>query len=106
MPERIDILTHSDGRPQIQDGDLVAGPADRQHQEDILLAAPGHLINAPLLGVDLYRWMKALDTPANRQALRRDILQQLALDGYDDAQLDLDSLMDWVFRGGLAEVGN
>jgi hypothetical protein len=93
MPARIDILTHSDGRPQIQRGDFAVGPADLQHQEDILAAAPGHIINDPLLGVNLFEYLKARDTAETRNALRRRIAVQLARDGYDTAAIDLESLV-------------
>ena len=95
---RIDILTHTDGTPKIQRGDLAAGPADLQHQEDILFAAPGHLINDALLGVNLFEWVKTLDNAEQRQALRSRIRQQLERDGYDTSTIDINSLTDFAVQ--------
>jgi hypothetical protein len=105
MP-RHDILSNSDGSPQIQRGDFSVGPSDLQHQEDILYAAPGHLINAPLLGVNLFEALKSGDTPAARQTLRRCIAEQLALDGYDDATIDLERLVAFAVQAAPVEPTN
>jgi len=48
-----DILTDDTGDIQIVNGDFVVAESDYQHMRDIMLAAPGHYKQFPLVGANI-----------------------------------------------------
>lgn len=83
MANNIDILNDSDGDILIQNGDIVYGPADQQHIEDIMLAHKGHYKQSPAVGVGIRSEIKG----SGGEKLRREIKLQLEADGFNVKKL-------------------
>lgn len=58
MAKQIDLLIDETGDLAISnDGDLVIGDATLQHQNDILMAMPGHYRHSPKTGVGIIQFL-------------------------------------------------
>ena len=68
-----DILFDVDGDLAFSNGDLVVGESTNQHKQDILMAAPGHYRQSPLIGADISQYLNdAIDLGAIKNAMRAD----------------------------------
>jgi hypothetical protein len=72
-----DFLLDEDGDLAIEDGDLVIGHSDQQHQSDLLLLGKGGSKEFPTLGVGLFSYLENED----RSGLLREIKVQFNADG-------------------------
>lgn len=94
-----DILLDDKLEPLIQQGDYVAGDAEEQHLQLLLLYEQGHLKETPLAGVGIQQELRGPFTTTQRQRLSQRIRLQLELDGYrvlranvhPDATLDIET---------------
>lgn len=73
-----DFLLDDNGDLLIVDDDVVMGPSDEQHIQDILVSYPGEWKQNPLCGVNLKRGVNGLINGA----IERDIRMNLIADGY------------------------
>jgi hypothetical protein len=96
MVNNIDILDDADGDLLIRNGDIVHGPADQQHIQDLMLAQKGHYTQSAVMGIGIESYIKG-DTG---EKLRREIKLQLEADGFNvkkvfvkdgDINIDADS---------------
>lgn len=74
----VDLLLDSDFDLLIQDGDLVAGDATRQHQALLLLTEKGENREFPTRGVGLQSWM---NDDVSFQDVKREIKREFERDG-------------------------
>jgi hypothetical protein len=74
----IDYLTDDNGDLIIENGDFKKGDATYQHMRDIIIAAPGHYRQFPLIGANI-RMMQ--NGPMDGE-MRRQIRLHLTSDGY------------------------
>ncbi len=74
---RKDILFEDD--IIIEDGDLVVGDSDRQHIEHILVAAPGHYKQNPLVGANITQMLSGPIGLSEKQNIKK----ALQSDGYN-----------------------
>lgn len=65
----------------IVNGDWNVAFSDEQHVEHILMAAPGHFKNAPLIGVNMMQYINSSLSPKTVSELERKILLNLEADG-------------------------
>lgn len=77
MAEVYDILLDESMDIQIASGDLVVGESTRQHQQLLMLTAPGQWKASPLVGVDVRNYMHD-ESPAD---MVRETKRQLIADG-------------------------
>ena len=80
-----DIAVDEDFDLKIEGGDLVVEPSDDRHVNMILISARGNFLFNPTVGVDLFSF---LNSTGQADVLRRDIQEQMTLDGFrvDDIQ--------------------
>lgn len=78
----IDILTDSDDDLLIQDGDLVFGDAEANHQADIMRTDKGHWRASVLTGCNLREFVKRDMTAERGEELRSRLRSQMLYDGY------------------------
>jgi hypothetical protein len=81
-----DFELDDDGDLKIENNDLVIGPSDLQHIEDILSGAPGHFKEFPLVGWNPY---KRLNARTSQVEINQSAKQQLQSDGYEVRALNL-----------------
>jgi len=62
-------------------GDFNVGYSDEQHIQDVILAAPGHYKQHPLIGVDVLQYVNAPMSPRVIAEMERNIQLQLQADG-------------------------
>lgn len=63
----------------IKDGDFVVSPSDDHTQTIIVISSKGSFRFAPMIGVNIYTY---LNSTGQADSIKRDIQQQLTLDGY------------------------
>lgn len=64
-----------------KNGDFNVGYSDEQHIDNVILSAPGHFKQHPLIGVDILQYTNAPMTPATIRELERNIKLQIEADG-------------------------
>lgn len=72
-----DFLLDNNRDLAIEDGDLVIGVADQQHQEDLLLQDKGSSKEFPMVGVGSFKFLESEDAAG----LLREINIQFSADG-------------------------
>lgn len=81
----IDYLKDANGDLIIESGDFKKGDASLQHMRDILIAAPGHYRQFPIIGADITQLINGeLDVSTKKQ-----IIRHLSLDGYNVKKIDI-----------------
>lgn len=70
----------------VKDGDFVVAPSDKHSQTIIIISSKGSFRFAPMIGVDIYSY---LNSTGQAEAIKRDIQEQLTLDGYRVDSIDL-----------------
>lgn len=65
----------------LADGDFNVSFSDEQHVEHILMSAPGHIKNAPLLGVNMVNYINSPLDPKTVGELEKKIKLNLESDG-------------------------
>lgn len=81
-------------------GDFNVGFSDEQHVEDILLTAPGHIKDAPLIGVNITNYMNAPFSPKTSAELEREIRLQLQADGATNIIVKVDPKSQTITTNG------
>lgn len=74
-----DIQVDDDFDLLIKDGDFVVAPSDKHNQTLIIISSKGAFRFAPMIGVNIYSY---LNSTGQIDAIKRDIQEQLTLDGY------------------------
>jgi hypothetical protein len=74
-----DFLSDASGDLLVQNGDLVVGPSDQQHIEDIISSAPGWWKQFPAIGVNIFQFLNSV---GQEQTLEKQIILQLQSDGF------------------------
>lgn len=64
-----------------KDGDFNVGYSDEQHIQDVILSAPGHFKQNPLIGVDILQYVRSPMSPSTVSQLEREIRLQMQADG-------------------------
>ena len=80
-----DFLLGEDEDILIQNGDLVIGPSDNQHIEDIITSFAGDFKQFPQLGFGIMQYLKS----ENGKAAINEIKNQLTGDGYQLANVNV-----------------
>jgi hypothetical protein len=62
-------------------GDFNIGFSDEQHIKHLIVSAPGHFKNVPLLGVNIKNWINGSMSPSEQQELESSIRLNLEADG-------------------------
>ncbi|WP_299460558.1 hypothetical protein [uncultured Microscilla sp.] len=70
-----------------ENGDLSVGGSDEQHISHLLLSSPLDWLQHPLTGVNTVAQVNG----SNTQRLKRNIIEQLKLDGYLVKRLSVDA---------------
>lgn len=81
MPAAYDILSTETGDLLIANNDLKYGLSDPQHVEDTIVATPLSWKQYPADGVGINNY---LNSSGKEQQIKRDIRQQLTIDGYSN----------------------
>jgi len=74
-----DILLDDNNELQFRNGDFLVEESDGQHIQDILIAAPGHYKQYPLLGANITNGLNG----SNTIEFKRNIRLQLESDGME-----------------------
>lgn len=83
-----------------KDGDFNIAFSDEQHIEDVLMSAPGHIKNAPLLGVNIMDYVNAPMSPSTVAELERKIRLNLETDGAKNITVKIDSKTNEISTNG------
>lgn len=94
-----DILLDTDGDLLIQNGDFVTGPSDDQHNEGVIVAAPGLIRCSPITGVAIFKKLKSRFTLADSDKLKQDVQLQLQVDGCTSTKVVINSTIDFNADG-------
>ncbi|WP_312399478.1 oxidase [Chryseobacterium sp.] len=76
----------TDGDLSFVGGDLALGESTQQEIEAILIAFKGEFKNAPLVGAEMPRMLKARNT---RQNITREVNEQLQYDGFTNIDFNI-----------------
>lgn len=99
-----DFLLDENGDLLIQNGDLVVGPSDNQHIDDIISSFAGFFKENPNLGVGINQDIKS----QNGKGIVNTILQQLQSDGYQVPSVDTkinNGVLTVSFPNGISRNG-
>jgi hypothetical protein len=94
-----DFLFDEDMDMLIQNGDLVIGPSDDQHNEVVMIASPGLVRWSPISGVALFRKTKSRFTLKAVDKLKQEITLQLQVDGCVTTDVVINSTIDLTVQG-------
>jgi len=75
----------------IVNGDWNVGFSDEQHIEHILMAAPGHFKNAPLLGVNMIEYINSTLSPVTVAELEKKIRLNIESDEAKNILVSIDA---------------
>lgn len=75
-----------------QNGDFNITFSDDQHIEHLMVSAPGHFKNAPLLGVRITDYINASLPPSEQQKLERLVRLNLESDGATQINTRVDNI--------------
>ncbi|MCX8482861.1 MAG: hypothetical protein ORN50_04720 [Crocinitomicaceae bacterium] len=84
----------------IKNGDWNIGFSDEQHIQDVLMSAPGHFKNAPLIGVNMNDYINSSLSPATVSELEKKILLNLESDGASKVRVKIDSTTQKIHVNG------
>lgn len=82
-----DFLLSDDGEMRIENGDFVIGDSESQDVELLITSSKGAWKEHPLTGVGIAQLIK---TRATEVRIKRDINEQLMLDGFKNIDIDID----------------
>lgn len=94
-----DFLTDINGDILIEDGDFSIGPSDDQHNQDVIVAAPGLIRWSPITGVAIFKRIKTRFTLKDSDQLKQDIQLQLQADGCTSVKIVINSTIDFNADG-------
>jgi hypothetical protein len=93
------LFDDTDMDMQIAFGDWVIGDSDDQHNEVVMVAAPGMVRCSPITGVALLRKTKSRLTLKDQDALKQEITLQLQVDGCSSTNVVINSNLDLTVQG-------
>lgn len=82
----LDFLLDTNRDLAFEDGDLVTGVADQQHQEDLLIQDKGSSKEFPMVGVGCFKYLESEDAAG----LLREINIQFSADGMEVKSVGFD----------------
>ncbi len=94
-----DIMLGIDGDLLIQDGDIVLGDSDDQHNQHLLVAAPGLIRRSPLSGIGMQARLKGQLSLKEADKLNQEVQLQLQADGVQNPVIKLNSIIDLNIDG-------
>jgi hypothetical protein len=94
----IDYAFDPESGYKIKNGDFVREASDDKHIKDILTAKKGDWRQWPLIGVNIYKWLKAAGDLISRNALVKEIKLQLEYDNYKDVQVKGNSAEEFTIN--------
>lgn len=80
-----------------RNGDFNVDYSDEQHVHHVILSAPGHWKQHPLIGVDIKQYVHAPLTPQTAQKLERIIRLQLEADGATELKTNVNTQTSEVY---------
>lgn len=80
-----------------KDGDLNVGYSDEQHIDNVMMSAPGHFKQHPLIGVDILQYVHAPMSPAVVRQLNRKIKLQIEADGGKQTKIDINPKTSTIY---------
>lgn len=90
-----DILLTAENDISILNGDFQVGDSSQQEIESVLIAFKGEFKNTPLLGVEIFRMLKARNT---RQAITREVNEQLKYDGFQNIDFKIEDAENFTIN--------
>lgn len=78
---------------QTENGDFLIDESDGYHIENILQAGKGNFIGAPLLGVNIQKYINA---PSSSRELKQDVLRELTRDNYKTNKITSSGTIDEI----------
>ncbi len=85
----------------IVNGDWNVSFSDEQHIEHVLMAAPGHFKNAPLIGVNMTDYINSTLSPTTVAELEKKIRLNLEADGAKNISVSVDPATSTINTHGV-----
>lgn len=87
-----DILLDGNKEPALQAGDFILGLSEEQHLELMLLSNKGDWKGDALLGIGYFNELNGADTQNMRDALEKNIREQLQYDDWTIGSISLPNI--------------